>query len=352
MTYMPDYRNLVCAAKNQATERISLYEHIICTELMEEITGKRFYDLCQGDHTDKVEFFRHYCGFFRDMGYDTVSYEYCMTSTLLGGGSLGGHKPGEITCKEDFDRYPWHEIVTRYVREAEPFFLALREALPAGMKAIGGVGNGVFECVQDLVGYMDLCYLSVDDPDTYAALFATMGSMLLAAWQWLLPRFGDVYCVCRFGDDLGYRTSTLLPPADLRTHILPQYRRIVDFIHAHDRPFLLHSCGYIFDVMEDIIGSVGIDAKHSNEDAIAPFPVWVERYGDRIGNFGGIDTDAVCRLSAADMREYIHDVLRACVGRGGLAFGSGNSIPNYVPADGFLNMTHIVREYNARARIR
>ena len=30
------------------------------------------------------------------------------------------------------------------------------------MKAIGGPGNGIFECVQDVVGYTNLCYLSVN----------------------------------------------------------------------------------------------------------------------------------------------------------------------------------------------
>ncbi|MDR1030283.1 MAG: hypothetical protein LBL76_05370 [Treponema sp.] len=46
------------------------------------------------------------------------------------------------------------------------------------------------------------------------------------------------------------------------------------------KPFLLHSCGCIFKVMDDLIAA-RIDAKHSNEDAIAP-------YGRRIGNFGGL----------------------------------------------------------------
>lgn len=33
----------------------------------------------------------------------------------------------------------------------------------------------------------------------------------------------------------------------------------------------------LFDVMDDIINIAKIDAKHSNEDQIAPFPVWVEK---------------------------------------------------------------------------
>ena len=39
--------------------------------------------------------------------------------------------------------------------------------------------------------------------------------------------------------------------------------------------------------MEDLIG-LGIDAKHSNEDQIAPFDRWIDLYGDRIGKQGKI----------------------------------------------------------------
>jgi uroporphyrinogen decarboxylase len=46
--------------------------------------------------------------------------------------------------------------------------------------------------------------------------------------------------------------------------------------------------------MDDIIEVAKIDAKHSNEDDIAPFSEWVDRYGDRIGNFGGVEMFACC----------------------------------------------------------
>jgi len=219
----------------------------------------------------------------------------------------------------------------------------LREALPAGMKAVGGVGNGVFECVQDLTGYMSLCYLREDDPELYADLFKKIGDLMVGYWKRFLAEFSDVFCVMRFGDDLGFKSTTLLSTDDIKEHVVPQYKRVIDLVHSAGKPFLLHSCGCIFNVMDDLI-EAGIDAKHSNEDQIAPFPVWVERYGDKIGNFGGIDTDAVCRLDKKEMREYITEVVAKCKGHGGFAFGSGNSIPNYVPAEGFMNMVEIVRE--------
>ena len=160
-----------------------------------------------------------------------------------------------------------------------------------------------------------------------------------------MKEYGDIYCVLRFGDDLGYKSNTLLSTADIRSLILPQYKPIVELVHSYQKPFLYHSCGKIFDVMEDLITYVGIDAKHSNEDQIAPFPVWVEKYGDRIGNFGGLDVDAVCYLSKPELKEYILDVISKSIHHGGFAIGTGNSIPNYVPTDKYLDMLEIIREY-------
>ena len=341
--FTPDYTNLEKSARNIEAPRMPLYEHIICDEMMEAVLDKKFADLIHGDFEDKKEYFRNYCEFFKRMGYDTVSFEQCIGPVMPGSGALGGHKEGVIQTREDFDKYPWAEIPGWYFERYAEDFRALAAVIPEGMKAIGGPGNGIFECVQDVVGYMTLCYISADDPDLYAALFAKVGETNLAIWERFLEEFGDLYCVCRFGDDLGYKSNTLLPHTDIIDNIIPQYRRIIEAVHRHGKPFLLHSCGCIFDIMEELIAA-GIDAKHSNEDQIARFPVWVEKYGDRIGNFGGIDTDAVCRLSEPEMREYITDVVRQCRGHGGFAFGSGNSIPDYVPVEGYLNMNRIARE--------
>jgi hypothetical protein len=117
---------------------------------------------------------------------------------------------------------------------------------------------------------------------------------MLDLWTTFLARYGDAFAVCRFGDDLGFKTSTLVAPGVIRQHILPQYQRVVGRIKAAGKPFLWHSCGAIFPVMDDVI-ALGIDAKHSNEDCIAPYERWIERYSDRIGLLGGIDLDILCQ---------------------------------------------------------
>lgn len=343
--FQPDYTQIERSARNQVPDRLPLYEHIIAPEKMEEILGCKFAALIKGDRSDQKEYLRQYCRFFKEMGYDTVSFECCIGQIMPGSGALGSHVEGVIKNRDDFARYPWKEIPDYFFNEYSQLFDLLAEVMPEGMKAIGGPGNGVFECVQDIVGYTDLCYISVDDPELYADLFRQVGRTNLEIFRRFLDRYSDLYCVMRFGDDLGFKTTTLISADDIREHIIPAYKKIIAEVHSRNKPFLLHSCGNIFDIMDDLISVAAIDAKHSNEDQIAKFPVWVERYGDRIGNFGGIDTDAVCSLDAAAMREYIHDVIRQCRGKGGFAFGSGNSIPEYVPASGYLTMVEIVRKY-------
>lgn len=341
--FQPDYRNIVDAAYNRESMRLPMYEHLVSNRVMEEISGHRFADLINGDAGDKQEYFRCYSGFLREHGYDIVPFECGITGIFPGGGALGAHKDPVIRTREDFGKYPWDRLEEDYFRAYTPYFEALRAVMPDGMKAIGGVGNGVFESVQDLTGYIDLCFLREDDPELYELLFAKVGSLLARVWARFLRENGDLYCVLRFGDDLGFATSTLLPPDDIRRLVIPQYRKVIDTVHASGKPFLLHSCGNIFSVMDDLIAA-GIDAKHSNEDKIAPFPVWVEHYGDRIGNFGGIDMNCLCEYDRKQIRECVADIIRKCRGHGGAAFGTGNSIADYVPAEGFLNMVEAVRE--------
>jgi len=341
--FTPDYTNILKAANNIEAPRLPLYEHLICEEVMEYVLNRKFMDLKNGDDKDLEEYFRNYCEFFKTMGYDTVSFECCIGSAMPGSGSLGGHKPPEINTYEDFQKYPWDEVEDIYFNKFGKYFEALRKVMPKGMMGIGGVGNGIFECVQEITGYMNLCYISADDPELYRDLFAKVSETNLGIWKRFMKEYSDMFCVLRFGDDLGYKSNTMLSTEDVRTHIVPGYKAIIDVVHSYNKPFLLHSCGNIFNIMEDLIGA-GINAKHSNEDQIALFPEWVERYGDRIGNFGGIDTDALCRLDKPAIREYISDVITKCKGHGGFAFSTGNSIPTYVPFDNYVYMIETVRD--------
>lgn len=343
--FKPDYKNILNAAKNIKPERIPLYEHIISVDIMEEILNKKFNDLYYGDLRDKREFFRYYNIFFKKMGYDTVSFECCIRTIMPGSGALEGKKSGVIKNRKDFESYPWDTIPEIFFKKYSNDFKLLGEEMPPGMKAIGGPGNGVFECVQDIVGLTNLCLISIDDPTLYSDLFDRIGGIIFIIWETFLEKFFDTYAVLRFGDDLGFKSSTTLNPNDIKSKIIPQYKKIIDLVHLYNKPFLLHSCGNIFCVMEDLIHVAGIDAKHSNEDAVAPFSEWLKKYGNRIGNFGGVDMAFLCTGGEDEIKEYVNNILNYAIGYKGFAFGTGNSIPDYIPIKNYMAMIETAREF-------
>jgi uroporphyrinogen decarboxylase len=278
------------------------------------------------------------------MTYDTVSFEVTISRSLPDHGAIYGSRPGPIQNRADFEKYPWSEIPHRYWQAAARKYVMLEECLPAGIKAVGGPGNGVFELSEDLVGFQYLAYMMVDDPELFADLYRRIGDLMVEIWTVFLARYGDQFAVCRFGDDLGFKTSTLVAPGTIRDHIIPQYRRVIDLIQQAGRPFLWHSCGKIFSVMDDMI-ELGINAKHSNEDTIAPFDEWIERYGDRIGLLGGIDVDILCQKTPDEIfADVVEKGQRFRHRAKGYALGSGNSIPDYVPVDGYLAMIRAARQ--------
>jgi hypothetical protein len=136
----------------------------------------------------------------------------------------------------------------------------------------------------------------------------------------------------------------MLAPDTIRQFILPQHKRVIDIVHRSGKKFLLHCCGNIFDIMPDILAN-NIDAKHSNEDQISPFEVWIEKYGDRIGLFGGFDMNVLIQNSYDDVfRKVMDEGKRFRSMTKGYGLGSGNSIPDYMSIDGFQAMIDAVFE--------
>lgn len=338
MDFQPDYAHFEEVLANRRPERLPLYEHIISPYIMEKILGTKFVELGSGDKSDRDEFFRHFCRFFKEMTYDVVSFEVCITSAMPDSGAILGGKPGPVQNRQDFEQYPWDEIPERYWGIAQPYFDSLVASMPQGMKAVGGVGNGVFEISEDLVGLEYLPFIMADDPELYQMIYDKIGDMMFAIWKRFLQIYADNFVGCRFGDDLGFKSSLLTNPGTIRKQIIPQYRKVIDLVHAAGKPFIWHSCGCIFQIMEDVI-ALGIEAKHSNEDAIAAFDRWINLYGDRIALLGGFDMDFLCQKSPDDIYEsVIEQGKRFRYTAKGYALGSGNSIPDYVPVENYLAM--------------
>lgn len=343
MSFQPDYRQIEKVLYNQRPKRLPLYEHHIDKPFIEKALNRKI-DIQGNKPADYEAYYSQVIGFWKEMTYDAFDYEAAICEIFPGHGAIIGGMLGSIQTRDDFNKYPFDELPEIFWETYTPHLEAIRKALPPGMKAFGGCGYGIFESAEDLVGFESLAVLQYTDPDLFADLFVRIGDLYVKLWLEMVKRYDDVFVFYRMGDDLGFKSSTLLEPDTIRHHILPQYKRVIDIVHSAGKKFLLHSCGNIFDIMEDIV-SLGIDAKHSNEDEIAPFETWIEKYNDRIGLFGGIDVNTLC-LNSYD------EVYRAVLEKGkkyrnmssGYGLGSGNSIADYVPVEGFMAMVDAVKE--------
>jgi hypothetical protein len=341
--FEPDYHHILQVLYNRKSERLPLYEHHIDTPFIVKALDRDIGP--QGDKPADLEnHYREITGFWKDMSYDAFDYEAAICEIFPGHGAIMGGMAGPVQTMADLEKYPFGDLPRIFWQTYKPHLEAIRKVMPRGMKAFGGCGYGIFESAEDLVGYQYLATMQYTDPDLFALLFKKIGDLYVTLWTEMTRSYSDLFVFFRMGDDLGYKTATLLEPDTIRKHILPQYKRVIDIVHASGKKFLLHSCGNIFEVMEDII-ALGIDAKHSNEDEIAPFERWIEMYNHRIGLFGGIDVNILCLNKPDEVFRIVLDRgMRYRSMAGGYGIGSGNSIAGYVPVDNYLAMVEAVQE--------
>jgi hypothetical protein len=349
VTFNPDYRNILKVLYNEIPDRLPLYEHHIDPPFISKYLGREI--VLQGERPeDYRQYYREIIGFWNEMTYDAFDYEAAICDIYPGHGAIMGGRPGPIQSRDDFNKYPFDEIPRIFWHTYKPHLEAIREVMPGGMKAYGGCGYGIFESSQDLVGFEYLCVMQYLDPELFSDLFQKIGDLYEILWSKMIQEYSDIFVFYRMGDDLGYKNSTMLEPDTIRRFILPQYKRIIDLVHNSEKKFLLHSCGCIFELMEDII-SLGIDAKHSNEDQIAPFDKWIDLYNNRIGLFGGIDVNTLCLKTYDDVYEEVLEKGTAFRRKSnGYGIGSGNSIPGYIPIEGYIAMIDAVKEIRRREK--
>jgi uroporphyrinogen decarboxylase len=262
--------------------------------------------------------------------------------TRPAGRSFVDEQRGPITTWEEFERYPWPDPATFTTRALEFY----ERNLPDDMCVIGSGGFAHFaEHLTWLLGYETLCYALFEQRNLLQSIVAKLLEQNRAMLRAML-QFSRVKIIWG-ADDMGFRSGTLVSPEDLRVLVLPGHQEMAAGAHAAGRPYVLHSCGLIDAIMEDLIDVVKIDAKHSFEDTIETVEAFQDRYGGRVAVLGGIDVDFLCRADEAQVRQRVRKTLAHCLPRGGYCLGTGNSVANYIPLDNYLAMLDEGRRFLA-----
>lgn len=353
----PDWEELVecCIMRGGTPQRVHFIELFLDPEVQAAICER--YALLEGlDRDDPYYDLRRQVILQRFLGYDYVrcgveGFEMPLHRTTIkdtadlerdGGRNFMDEHRGPITSWQEFEAYPWPDPESVSTRSLEWY----EEHLPEDMCVIGSGGFAHFaEMLTWLMGYETLCFSLYDQRDLVAAI----SKRLLGFYRHMLSRilaFERVKVVWG-SDDMGFRSATLISPDDLREFVLPGHRLMAEMSHAAGRPYLLHACGNLEEIMEDLIEDVRIDARHSFEDTIERVEDVKDKYGDRLALLGGIDMDFLCRADEEQIRRRVRHTLEHCNPGGGYCLGTGNSVANYIPLDSYLVMLDEGRRFSS-----
>ncbi|MCL2287085.1 MAG: hypothetical protein FWC32_12080 [Firmicutes bacterium] len=333
----PNYTQLLKVLNKQAPDRPTLFEFFLNGPLHVALTEEDFVPI-----NDEFDWTRRTIHAFKNAGYDYV------TSQANGFGFPANQRERKstISLNDSSTIYDWETYEKYKWLEPEDFDLShydkMTPELPEGMKIIAHGPSGVLENTISLVGYDNLCIMLYDDPALAKQVFDDVGSRLLKYYQQAASH--DAVCALISNDDWGFKTQPMLSPADMRKYVFPWHKKIVEAGHAHNKPVILHSCGQAEEIMEDIIEDMKFDAKHSFEDNIMPIEECYEKYKGRIALLGGIDVGFVCTAAPEEISARSAAMIKRAEKDGGYALGTGNSVPEYVPHEGYFAMIDVVRK--------
>ena len=261
---------------------------------------------------------------------------------IWGTGEIGATYPlsGPIRSEEDLDAYeppdpeaPWRlEKLEEYIREFK------------GRKAVVFLGHDSFEFSHYLVGGMARLFtLYFKNPRLVKRVAEVVSSYKLRVMERAVEAGADVLLT---GDDYANKKGPLMSPTQFKEFILPGLAKAVQTSHRLGVPFIKHTDGNLWRIMDPIVGS-GIDGLDPLEP-VAGMDIGKVKseYGRRICLVGNVDCSHLLSFGTPDqVVEAVKETIAKGSPGGGHILASSNSIHPGVSTDNYLAMIKAARKY-------
>lgn len=239
---------------------------------------------------------------------------------------------GPIQTWEDLEAFQWPTV------ERSDFsqFDLYREHLPEGMKLIAWLG-GFFENVSWSCGIEPFCYKLMDDRPLVAKLFEKWGQYAIEVSRVIMDK--PEVAAYWLSDDLGFNSGPFMSPADCREFVFPVYAELGGMCRKRGIPFILHSCGRLQVIMDDLI-ECGVNCLHSLPPNLYDLVEIKKQWGDKLCFAGNIDLNILGMGTTEDTRAAVRGVKQAWAAEpaGGVILSSANTVANYCKVENYLAM--------------
>ncbi len=321
-------------------ERVFQFEHGIAANVKDEIA--RRFDLPGSSGGDPPCAWQREADVQRSLGFEIFRVwlpggEFDVAGSL--GTTWAQEHAGPIQSWEDVDRYCWPDPADIDYAQLDHY----ERHLPEDMGVYHVVK--VWEVVRELFGFESFCWKMHEEPDLVEEVIRRVGEFHLA----MVRALCDYRCVFAVyaADDYAHKSSTMMAPQYITERFLPWHERMSRWAHDRRKLFFFHCCGRVDPLMDHLIDSVKIDAKHSFEENVVPVTEAKRRWGDRVALLGGLDVDFISRSDEQAIRRRVRRTLDVCQPGGGYCLGLGNWVTDYIPVDNYLAVLDEARRYTA-----
>jgi len=229
------------------------------------------------------------------------------------------------------------EVTDDDVREIKE---AVEEA--NGEIAVFGSVRGTFGFLFILLGLEHMAEVIYEDPD----LLVEMIEAADAFWTKLGLKLIEAGCDALYvANDMGMNERTLISPAHLREFFLPAFKKQVQTWKAAGGRVLLHSCGNINAILEDL-ADAGIDAINNIQVRAGMNLADVKaKIGDRVTIVGNVDaTGIMCQSDKTLIDNALKEVVETAGQDGALIIATDHSFHEGIPTENVLYFLEKAKE--------
>ena len=332
----PDFNRLLKALRREQPDRVPLCELLMDAEAKEAFLGRPVQTVA-----DDVEFWYR-------AGYDYIGLAPKFSFAYWRGEKLeddlaryerhwGVEHTGMVQSWQDLEKHP---IPTLDQVDFSPFD-EVGKYLPPGMKVVGRYGD-IFTTAWQMMGFTQFCYAMYQQEDLVAHIMNKLGELVYGMFEVMVQY--NVVGASWYSDDIAYASGLMVSPAFLRKHLFPWVKKMGDLSQAKGMPFIYHTDGVLWEVMEDFI-ACGVDALQPIEPKAMDMREVKRRYGKQLCLIGNVEVDLLARGTPDEVRAEVRRLLREVAPGGGYCLGSSNTIAYYVKPENYRAMIEETLEH-------
>jgi len=204
---------------------------------------------------------------------------------------------GKLKIPDIHDSNRWKDLEGARERSGDKFLLA------------GGIS--LYERAHFIRGLENTWADTLIAPDELGRLIDVLVDMNLYAIDRYAKTGADGYMFC---DDWGLQNRLMISPESWRSIWKPRYGRVYKAAHEAGLLTFLHSCGYIVDILDDLI-EIGLDVIQMDQQENMGLDLLGKRFGGRITFWCPVDIqNTMVRGSLQEIRAYCRKLV-ATLGR-------------------------------------